>query len=416
MANILKNLFSTTPDKQTDRDVSDQTSFQSNDNIRQGETYTFYGKRLCGVVTGKVEALPAFLTKVCQTEQQRQVNDRQQQMQMRGQLQRDLQQTQGQEQNTRASLSNIRATIESTQDKINDKQIELEEAKAKDGKENKMERIKLVIGLIILLILMFYLFIFYSSTFYSAFLLNANDLLDASDGEVALSMAVFNAKAIQMAAKDSIGALLFILSGPVIFLGLGFALHFFMVQKSNAKWLKSAALLTVTLTFDCILAYKIGQLLYEVTRLSSWGDMPPYSFRLAVEDINTWAVIFLGFIVYVIWGIVFDMTMTAYRDLNSNKEEINRIKKEIEQAKDFILRQTQQIAPLEAQLAQLASKVASYNQQLARGFYVDNQQMLTALADFFAGWMSIMPQLNNDPTEVNSAQQTYQRTIQQFTT
>lgn len=416
MANFLKNLFSTVPATQTDQDAQSLPSLQSNDNIRQGETYTFYGRRLCGVVTGNVTALQAFLTRVYQTERQRQMNDREQQMRMRDQLHKDLQRAQGQEQNTRASLSNIRATIESTQDKINDKQIELEEAKAKDGKENKMERIKLVIGLIILLILTFYLFIFYSSTFYSAFLLNANDLLDASDGEVALSMAVFNAKAIQMAAKDSIGALLFILSGPVIFLGLGFALHFFMVQKSNAKWLKSAALLTVTLTFDCILAYKIGQLLYEVTRLSSWGDMPPYSFRLAIEDINTWAVIFLGFIVYVIWGIVFDMTMTAYRDLNSNKEEINRIKKEIEQAKDYILRQTQHIAPLEAQLAQLASKVASYNQQLARGFYVDNQQMLTALADFFAGWMSIMPQLNNDPTAVNSAQQTYQRTIQQFTT
>lgn len=174
------------------------------------------------------------------------------------------------------------------------------------------------------------------------------------------------------------------------------------------------AMLFITLTFDCILAYKIGQLLYEFTRLGSWTDLPPYSFRLAIEDINTWAVIFLGFIVYLIWGIVFDMTMTAYRDLNSNKAEINRIKKEIEQAKQSILKQTQEIAPLQAKLAQLAKKIADYNQQILKGVYINNQLMQVALADFFAGWMSIMPQLNNNPADISKAQQIYDTITKQL--
>ena len=385
---------------------------QSNDNKNKGETYTYYGKRMCGLVTGNVKSLAAFLTRVYQTERQRQINDQNEQMRLKQQLQKDLAQVQNLAQQQRAAVVNAEADIKNINEELADLENQLAEARAKDGEENKMAKVKLVLGCVILSILTYYLFVFYSSTFYSAFLLNASELIDAPGGNI-LGMAVFNTHAVEMAAKDGIGALSFILTGPVIFMGLGFCLHFFMETQGMMKFVKAIGMLLITFMFDCILAYKIGELLYEFVRLGDWGNMPPYSIALALHDVNSWAVIFLGFIVYLIWGIVFDMTMTAYADLRSNIKEINCIKNNIKQARKKLTAQEQKIPMLNAQIDQLSSKANSIGKEISKGVFVNNQLMKTALADFFAGWMVIMPSLSN-PSEQAQAQQIYDNSINHF--
>ncbi|MDE6498654.1 MAG: hypothetical protein K2L21_08340 [Muribaculaceae bacterium] len=235
---------------------------QSTENIQAGETYLQYGKRVCGIVTGNTTVLAAFLTKVYQTEKNNQVNDQAAQQKIKQGLVNNLTSTQAKLQSSQATLSNIHIQIEAARNTISDLGQELNNAQAKDGQENKMAKVKMIIGSIILAILTFYLLIFYSSTFYSAFLLSANQLINY--GETALSMAMFNTHAISDAYQEGMGSVLFILSAPIIFMGLGYSLHYFMVQKGAFKWIKAGFMLILTFVFDCILAYKIGKLLYEI--------------------------------------------------------------------------------------------------------------------------------------------------------
>ncbi|MBJ2184155.1 MAG: hypothetical protein JFR38_06535 [Muribaculaceae bacterium] len=406
MANPLRTLFSSTTVMSTQMPAS-------SNNINEGETYTNYGKRLCGLVTGNVMSLGAFLTKVYQTERQRQVNNEQQQQKLKNDLQQKLLVAQNSEQVNQATISRVNAQIDFVKDEINELNDKLAEAKRKDGEQNKMARIKFVIGSLILVIMTIYLFIFYSSTFYSAFLLSAKKLIE-SDAANLLGMAVFNSHAVAWAYEDGFGSLCFILTGPVIFMGLGYVLHYFMEQDGAVKWLKAGALLFITFAFDCILAYKIGELLYDVTRAASWTEMPSYSFALAVKDINTYAVIFLGFIVYFIWGIVFGMVMTAYGDLRSNKKEINAIMGKLSQAKIKLSDYKQQIPQLDATDKNLKIQIANLNAQISKGCYIDKGLVKTALADFYAGWVSLMLPLGCTTDEQSQAQKIYDTSITKF--
>ncbi len=187
-----------------------------------------------------------------------------------------------------------------------------------------------------------------------------------------------------------------------------------MEQDGAVKWLKAGALLFITFAFDCILAYKIGELLYDVTRAASWTEMPSYSFALAVKDINTYAVIFLGFIVYFIWGIVFGMVMTAYGDLRSNKKEINAIMGKLSQAKIKLSDYKQQIPQLDATDKNLKIQIANLNAQISKGCYIDKGLVKTALADFYAGWVSLMLPLGCTTDEQSQAQKIYDTSITKF--
>lgn len=382
---------------------------QSSENIQSGETYLQYGKRVCGIVTGNTTVLAAFLTKVYQTEKNQQVNNQTAQQKIKQGLESNLADAQTKLQSAQAALSNLRIKIEAAQNSISDLNRDLANAQAKDGQENKMSKIKMIIGSIILVVLTFYLFIFYSSTFYSAFLLSANELINY--GATALSIAMFNTHALSDAYHDGMGSLLFILCAPIIFMGLGYSLHYFMVQKGSLKWVKAGFMLLLTFFFDCILAYKIGELLYEIKILSSWTEMPPYSFDIAISDINTWAVIFCGFIVYVIWGIVFDMTITAYSELRSNAREINSIKNQIAAEKAELLKLQQGVAPAQADIDKYNSEIENLTKQIQKGVFINPQLMKSALADFFAGWMAIMPQLVSHQTEQVQAQNIYNNII-----
>jgi len=386
MENPLSNLFGIR--KNNPEPIVTQPAQQRN----PGETYGSYGKRLCGMVNGNIHALGALITKVYQAERQAQIRDEAKQRELKEQLGKELQSTTEALGQKDAQISNVHAKIDSLKERIERLQEDLIEAKEKDGEENKMAKVKMIIGMIILGILTVYLFIFYSSTFYSAFIMTPQSLMN-SDSSDYLAIAMFNTQAIPEAYHIGFGTLLFILSAPTIFLGLGYALHFFMQQNGWEKWLKVVSLLAVTLAFDCILAFKISDLLYEIRVMSEFTELPPFSIDIALKDINSWAVIFCGFIVYVIWGIVFDMTTTAYEDLHSNKKEIKCIQTQIANLKAEKADHSQKLAPLQAEKAAIQEKIESLQRRINGDVLIDNQRIKTALADFFAGWMCIMTAL-----------------------
>lgn len=222
---------------------------------------------------------------------------------------------------------------------------------------------------------------------------------------------MFNSRALADAWGHGFGEFLFIITAPVIFLGLRYSLHFFMVQKSITKWLKVLLLLGVTFAFDCILAYKIGEMIHTITSWSSLSAIEPFSIKMAVKDINFWAVVFCGFIVYVIWGIVFDMAMTAYENLRSNKHEIQSIQEQIANTQQYIADCNNQLSERKANIARIQAQRQSLSNSLSGNIFINEHQIKTCLSDFFAGWIGLMPALGCSQADQSEAQHIYDTTI-----
>ena len=377
---------------------------------RLGETYYNWGLRMCATVMGSSYALPPFLQKVYSDIYNEQVKNVDLQEQFK--------------KNTQAQIDEHNNNIESLMAQIANSDNKLSENKAiiEDLERQKLDlrvhgsiinpdaKIKMILGIIILIPLTFYLFLFYSSTFYTGFLMDVSDVTESTD----VAMAMFNPQAFGGALAKGITSFFLILSFPVVFLGLGFGLHFFSVQQTKSKYIKMGAILLVTFFFDCIIAYKIGKFLYDIEGL--WKEQSElYSFNMAIGDINTWAVIFCGFIAYIIWGIVFDMAMTAYSKLDLNREEIEAIDKKIQNIKDDNAQINDQIAEFNKQISNCKNSVSSLMAKLSNNVHINFNVIRQEMTNFYNGWITQMGVLGCSQQDQSIANATFQNTLNSLT-
>ncbi|MCD0454497.1 beta-carotene 15,15'-monooxygenase [Chryseobacterium sp. LC2016-27] len=193
---------------------------------------------------------------------------------------------------------------------------------------------KFWIGVILLVPITLYLLTFYISTSYSAF-------FKSFDAKSTVIQSVLDAQAFSKAWNEGVIEGAFVTLIPFVFLGLGFLIHMFGENKTKANYIKLGLLFVVTFVFDSILAYEIESKLYE---LNKTFDSLPFNLKIAFTKIQFWGIIFAGFIVYIIWGVVFDFVMKEHKEKDKIKseqeirqktvlsltEKINVLKKEIE--------------------------------------------------------------------------------------
>lgn len=173
-----------------------------------------------------------------------------------------------------------------------------------------------------------------------------------------------------------------------------------------------AAILCVTFVFDAILAYMIGKNLHTMAVIIGTADLDStYGLAEATSDINTWAVIFCGFIVYIIWGIVFDMTMSAYGQLNLNNINIKAIEGQVKVLETEIDEEKQKEQALNNQINSLNNKIAELTLQLSRTVIINKDAIRTEMTNFFTGWAAQMNVLGKNQQEQQDAHETFENTI-----
>ena len=369
---------------------------------RQGETYANWGKRICATTSGSDVALGAFLGNVYNYIKREQLEDEAYQAQQKRKIESEIQKHNNDKDFAEDTIRSKENAIEENNDTINAKQNEKMRLRQEGKKKNKSYVLQRAIGLVILIPLTIYLFFFYSSTFYSAFFTDPGDVTTASS-------AMFNPEAFKLAWNHSFWTLFLILVFPIIFLGLGFGLHNYSKTKGAGKFLKMAAIVTVTFLFDCILAYKIGDSLHEWQFLNGIIDEKAYPVSEAVKDVNTWAVIFCGFIAYIIWGVVFDQTMDAHEKIDSNKIAIEKIDEDI----DTLNQQTNKLkSDIEAQKAiikDIKNAIADLDAKILVGKWFDVNKIDTEMNNFYSGWVAQMGLLGKTPAEQKAAKEEYEK-------
>lgn len=395
----IRSLFDTDKNK-------DVVITPSSDNRREGETYMMWGKRVCGHVDGRLQTLPPYLHKVYNDIYHVLASDAEAQRVAKAQIEVEIEQKNNEKRAIHNSIDNINSQINRIRSKEEDLKEERGEIKKKKEEVNKEQLLKLKIGLIIIAILTFYLFLFYSSTFYSAFFRDPSSMGDG------LYKIMFDPQALANAYADGLAELGFVGSAPVIFMGLGFVLHFFSIQKNKVKYLKMAAILLVTVMFDCILAYKIGEQMHSygcMTGLYPIGE--EYTVKMSIYDINTWAVIFCGFIVYVIWGILFDMCMSAYEKLDLNKTRLESIKVALNDCEKKIHEKITELQTLRHQETDIDNSISLLTSKLGQTILIDYARIKTEMNNFFAGWITMMQVLSISQDNQDEANVIYQREI-----
>jgi len=263
--------------------------------------------------------------------------------------------------------------------------------------KDKLGRAGLIIGFLILAALTVYLFVFYSSASYSAFFKQFT-----IDSNLGMASSIFDPKAIEIAYRDGITELILILTIPFVFLGLGYLIHKFQEKKNLKNYFKIFGLIVVTFIFDFILAYEITEKIYNIKKEGSFQDMPDYSVSLAFQSVNFWLIIFAGFVVYLIWGFVFDFVMESYDKLDIVKQAIKARETEIKLYEDDINKHQDTIDGLNKEVDDLKLECKNYEKIISGNTIIINWEGYEhSVFEFTNGWTKWMSAREQWESKIN---------------
>jgi hypothetical protein len=147
-------------------------------------------------------------------------------------------------------------------------------------------------------------------------------------------------------------------------MGLGYVIHMVQKGKGIKNIFRMIALFVTTFLFDALLAYQIEKKIYEFNKTT---DSAPYNLNIALGEAEFWMIIFAGFVVYIIWGLVFDFVMKEFENIDKirafirgkreNLIDLEKLKAEyINKINDF----KQQIVTANGRISELQSKIDGF--------------------------------------------------------
>ncbi len=242
-------------------------------------------------------------------------------------------------------------------DKINFDIAEVKHNPTKYGIEDgKSLQAQFYIGLLLLLPITLYLLVFYISASYSAFFKVFSD--------ASLTAAIFDADALTNAFDASWLEGVLVITIPFVFMGLGYVIHMVQKGKGYKNIVRMVALFTVTFLFDALLAYQIEKKIYDFNKTI---DSAPYNLNIALGEAEFWMIIFAGFVVYIIWGLVFDFVMKEWENLDkikafirNKKEELHNLLPHKEKNEVKINEFKQKVAEITGLIAELQTKIDGF--------------------------------------------------------
>jgi hypothetical protein len=355
-------------------------------NRRYHYNYTNYGFNEAGRAEGSVTAFKLFLSKLYHryTEYARQ--HQAEFHKEKTEIESKISEFRVKNQNIENRIKDMEiGSLKEIEEKIKDLKQEIHSIKENPEKLRNVKTSKLgfYIGVLILAALSVYLWIFYSSAIYSAFFREIDSTTNLKN---ILFNSVFYPNAISDAFSRGITALMFTSFSPVLFLALGYLIYKFGETKER---LKMIAIVSTTFIFDCIIAYEISNKIYDVKAQNTFANMAPYELINAIKDVNFYAIIFLGFLAYIIWGIVLSFAMEEYGKLNVVTSALTKLKNQIKE--------------LELERTELKEKITSFKNEASenelqicklenslKSFFFNLREFNKIIFDFSGGWVNYL--------------------------
>lgn len=347
-------------------------------------TYYSYGEEKCRNASGNPHILNSFLEENYQQFKRKNQRDEVRQKQLKKGIVDEKE-----SQNSQLKRREIALDIKNEEFENLDKEIAEIKHAISDVRQDphkygldveKKPTASFIIGLLLLLPMTIYLLVFYISASYSTF-------FKVFTADSSLIESIFDGQAITKAYTDANGGILqvlFICTIPFVFMGLGYLIHMFRKKESNTlqNSIKVIGLLVITFVFDALLAFFIQENLYEISKTPTSA---PYDLNVAIQSPGFWIIIFAGFVVYVVWGIVFDFVMAEYENIDKIKVFIRAKKKEIQQKDLKKIEIKEMIYSIKEEIAGIEGKIRELNSQI-NGFVFEKKAYLLYHTQFFSGW------------------------------
>lgn len=240
-----------------------------------------------------------------------------------------------------------------------------------------------------------FIHVFYSSVIYSALFREVK----VEKGIIIHS--VFYPNVYSEAYYLSTEAFLAALVGPFVFLGFALLMHHFKGLKGRTGILSFWGMAGLTLLFDTLLAYQIAKRLYDAERLNSFDNKVVYDFSMAVADANFWTVIFFGFVVYFIFGLLYGV----FEEERNRRLKLERMIKAREEKLEELNLKTdscrKEIAELEEKIRNLKLQATELRVPSDRVFYSPHE-LKRILSNYTYGWMKYLRGGKYDREDLNT--------------
>ncbi|MEO7176641.1 MAG: hypothetical protein ABIV51_12040 [Saprospiraceae bacterium] len=398
LSKIRKGLFSLKADVNEEAAVSVRSPTQFSNSEAEKLTYADYGFQQAGRLGGSVPGLRVCLQKIYFGFKQEIKDDSVKQEVLRKPVKVKIEEYKGDNDRLERKIEKVKSEyLPRGRQKLESLKVELSNIKKNPHEVTGDDagKASFFIGGIILLFLTIYLFIFYSSASYSAF------FKAFSLNEIGVANSIFDPKALSNAMRDGVTELTLILTIPFVFLGLGYLIHKFQQQKDFKKFFKIGMLILITFTFDCILAYEITEKIYNIKKENSFNEIPNYTVSMAFQAIDFWLIIFAGFVVYIIWGFVFDFVMESYAKMDKVKVAIQEKEKQIADAEIELKEFDEQIDKMIHVIDENCKEVNKLHKTL-EGTIVP-REFEHDIFSFLTGWMAWMKQSGKMHHELEEA-------------
>lgn len=246
------------------------------------------------------------------------------------------------------------------------------------------DKIGYTVGIIILVFLTAYLFLFYTSAIYNSFVYDVKEASKASIiHNTSIATTIFNPNAIVDAYNKSIFTFLFILTSPMIFLGLGYLIHKFNETK---KYLYTVLILTFTLFFDAVLAYAIVSEIYEAKYVTGMSGIDkPWEFNMIYSQVPFYIILAAGFVIYVVWGVVLSFVINGHNNLNPLRAALRILNNQIKDLQVKLKEITTKLSDANGRKTTIQATIKKHKTDLAHEKF-NKENFEHRVAEFMSGW------------------------------
>ena len=289
--------------------------------------------------------------------------------------------------NDMSHIKDVVITDKETQIAKHKDAIEEKKIKMKEGTiESHYSGARFWLYLILCFFISVYLIFFYASAINASFFRSMQQLVNSDNsGDITLMLnSIFDINGVLSFGPQS----LFTYLGAFIFFGFGILPHVFHHQNSKYKTLKVAASIIVCFIIDSLLAYKIDSGIHELKILMGVADADWAWYK----SVNFYLVLAFGFGTYMLWGFIYEATLSehAKKNVNARAEiEIKGLKKRIREIEYEIIAAKKELSDMQKQIDGLRLEIEKLKKDLDTAL-LKPEELLRNMENFYAGWLGYL--------------------------
>ena len=247
--------------------------------------------------------------------------------------------------------------------------------------------IKFAITTFFLLMLSIFIFLFYVAVVYKAFFINTQDIANALiDGNWGVSLLPE-----WYEIYEALTSNVLVIFAPFVFYGFGYAIHVLLEQKSRFKILWIGLVIIVTFILDYLLAFQIHNGVNKALDLI--GADPNEAFT------DILLVLIMGFVVYIIWSVIFHYWMEELEKRNP----LIRLGSAIKDLKGELGEEENSIRAKRLEIEHLRERLQHLSRSLENKA-IPISIITNSIYEFATGWFRYINGINGDDKEVRKSE------------